>query len=405
MASRNLELGIQSIRNGQPDEGARLIRIALREDMTNDVRAAAYLWLAETTSDNNTKLDFYRQAQQYDPANAEIGKRISALLTAQLPPTPSAPSTPSHPLTSPNMSSTGSFPAISYDNTIQPQRTTTQQMPTVNMGTGLGDLFNGQPPLDLTTFQHVVGVSGGPNGVGAGFFINQQGVIATSRYVVGMNTQMDILLNTGQSLRGMVVRSFPAYDLAFLRVNAWARQLSPFATTPLLMDNTPLVIVDHRGQGTRTSKRATRQETAPHWFPTMTNIITDAGGNPVFDDRGVLVGMMTMNAFRTNNLLYGLHISAIASLLDNYLMEARQANNAATYCPSCGAASRAALFGGFYCETCGNTLPQFASSQRFPQLNPNVAILYGENNQPCPKCGARVGYYKNRCLRCEDISQ
>ena len=110
MASRNLELGIQSIRNGQPDEGARLIRIALREDMTDDVRAAAYLWLAETTPDNSTKLDYYRQAQQFDPSNAEIGKRISVLLTAQLP-----PATTSHPLTTPNMSSTGSFPAANIN--------------------------------------------------------------------------------------------------------------------------------------------------------------------------------------------------------------------------------------------------------------------------------------------------
>lgn len=389
MDTRTLELGIQSVRNGQLEEGARLIRIGLKEDIPNEVRAVGYLWLAETTTDYSQKLDYYRQAQQYDPASEDISRRISALLASQLPPSTNAP------LRSAPLSEASQMPPPPT------QRTTTQPLPAVG---GLPDLFNGQPPLDIPTPQHAVGVGGGPNGMGAGFFIHNQGIVATTRHVVGMNAQLDIVLNTGQSVRGFVVRSYPTFDLAFVRVNAWVRQLSPFSTSPIVVDNTPLVIVDYRGQSIRTTRRVTRQETAAHWFPTTVEKLQDAGGDPVFDNQGLLVGLMTTNAFRTNKLLYGLHISAIVNLLNQYMAEVAQAGGAPTYCPGCGHASRAPLFGGFYCENCGTTLPQFSQMQRFPQMNPNMALLYGETHPPCSRCGARVGFYKNKCLRCEVVS-
>lgn len=386
MATRTLELGIQSVRNGQLEEGARLIRIGLRDDISDDVRAVGYLWLAETTSDTRAKLDYYRQAQQYDPANEDISRRVSALLASQLPPTGAG--NPTSPLSSPPVQAPSA-----------PRATQT-----IGTAGGLSDMFNGQPPLDVSALQHAVGIGSGPNGMGSGFFLHQQGIVATTRHVVGMNTQVDVVLNTGQSLRGFVMRSYPMYDLAFVRVNAWVRQLAPFSTAPMVTDNTPLVIVDYRGQGIRTTRRPTRQETAPHWFPTMVDTLQDAGGDAVYDDQGLLIGLMTSNAFRTNKMLYGLHISAIANLLNQYIAESMQAGGAPTYCPGCGAASRAPLFGGFYCETCGTTLPQFSQMQRFPQMNTNITLLYGETHAPCPRCGARAGFYKGKCLRCEVIS-
>jgi hypothetical protein len=383
MSSRTLELGIQSIRNQQMDEGARLIRIALKGDLDDRVRAAAYLWLAETRPDADFKLDCYRQAQQYDPTNTEISKRISALMTAQLPPT-----------------STQTIPAAP----ISPPTASAAVASTPGSALGLPDVFAGQPPLDINVFQNVLAISGGPNGVGAGFFISAQGVVATTRFVAGINTQLTVTLNTGQQLYGVVVRSFPAYDLAFVRVNAVVRQPLQFAASPVLMDNTPLLVIDSTGQGTRSTKRATRQETLPHWIPTNLTDLGDAGGDPIYDERGTLLGMMTRNAFRTNNLLYGLSIIMIAQLYDAYVMEARQLGASATYCPFCGALSRAAQVGAFYCECCGAVLPQFVTVARYPISGQQTAALYNETHPPCARCGARVGKYKNKCLRCEDIS-
>lgn len=243
MTSRLLELGIQSIQSQQLQEGARLIRIALRHDLTDELRAMAHVWLAETATQPAVKLDYLRQALAYDPHNEDIRRRMSALMTAQLPPTAQQ--------AAPNPSSMAvPFTAI-----------TQQALP-------LPDVFAGQPPLDVGSVQHVVAVSGGPNGAGAGCIVHPQGIIATTRHVVGMNLQVDVFLSGGQGLQGVVLRSYPLYDLAFVRVNAYARQVVSAANPDSLTENAPLTVLDHRGQALRATLLLRREVIAPHWFPT-----------------------------------------------------------------------------------------------------------------------------------------
>jgi len=91
MAHRNLEQAVQAIQNGNHEEGARLLRIELKEQqMPPPLRAVALMWLAETNPDLQFKIQCYRQANQADPNNQDAARRLSLMLSQQLPNNPPA---------------------------------------------------------------------------------------------------------------------------------------------------------------------------------------------------------------------------------------------------------------------------------------------------------------------------
>ncbi|MCU0515125.1 MAG: hypothetical protein MUE40_21420 [Anaerolineae bacterium] len=456
MAIRILEQGIQAVQAGNYEEGARLLRIALKdEQMPPPLRALALMWLAATSSDPQFQLECYRQANAADPTNREITQRLAQLMQ-QMPPVPSATGTmPAvNPNTPPYGLSPAGYPAPSTGYVQQPipaappvhpntppygappvnPNTPAYGMPPVNPNTPP----YGAPPVSTTTgtmpavapppygavalppaqpgalpaqklliqgVQRTVGIVGGPNGRGTGFFATRDGLIATTRHVVGGLLEVELELLTGQRLAGQVVRSFPAYDLALVQANVVVNDLLHVTQMPVLPDNTPIAVVAHRGEPIRTQRRETRHATAPFWFPTTLTTLQDAGGDTVFDATNLLVGIMTRNASRSNHLLYGLHITIIYKAIEQYLREMQQMEGKGAYCRHCGSLSRAGLFGAYYCETCGTTLPASLEITRHPL--PNTGALYGENmNRPCPNCRSTVGYYAGQCLRCGyDVSK
>jgi hypothetical protein len=222
---------------------------------------------------------------------------------------------------------------------------------------------------------------------------------------VGSEESLTIQLANGQTLAGRVLRSFPQYDLAFVKVPVQLVTLVAVAQVPILAENLPLTVLAHPGEVMRTSRRESRGELPPQWFPTLLNRLQDAGGDPIFDPQNALVGMMTRNASRTTSYFYGLHITTIYQCVQLFLQEAQQLVGQGIYCPSCGTSSRAGAFKAYYCETCGSVLPPALDIRRRPL--DNVGALYGETMQrPCPNCRATVGYYNGVCLRCGfDVSQ
>lgn len=259
---------------------------------------------------------------------------------------------------------------------------------------------NQQPrTLQLPELQRSVTVLGGPNGRGVGFFLTYDGLVATTRFAIGGESHAQIELVDGTILTGTVVRSFPEFDLAFLKTEVRLNQLYNITQMPTLADGTPIFVVTHKGQFVQTQKRGTRHQTQPYWFPTLVNQVPGAGGNPIVDNQNVLVGMLTRNARRSTRYFYGLHISKVYQCAEQYAQEVQMHKGDSAYCYACGIMSRAPAFGGFYCENCGEVLPYAESIRRRPQ--PNLVSLYRENTQrPCPNCKSPVGFYRGKCLRC-----
>ncbi len=70
---------------------------------------------------------------------------------------------------------------------------------------------------------------------------------------------------------------------------------------------------------------------AAHWIPTTATRLIDAGGNPIFDDKNYLVGMMTKNTSRTSGHMFGVHVAAIRRMVEQYSREAQAEKR--IYCP------------------------------------------------------------------------
>jgi len=401
MAGRTtIDKGIQAIRQGKHVEGGRLLRIALRdENPTGKIRATVLLWLAETKSTRQEKLDCYHEALAADPENEHAQQRLAALLSAGLPPVPGdtltqpAPSSPPEETTQ-SAPSNAPPPGVPGQASGPPQgapRPPSQQQPQAAR-------YNPENP------PRTVGILGGPSGPGTGFFVTRDGLVATTRFVVGGEEEVTIELERGETMRKPVARAYPELDLAFIDTGLRVNQLPTTYAAPVIPENMPLTALSHRHRAMSGQRRATRSEVSTDWFPTTIDVVNDAGGNPIYNDQNTLIGMLTHNANRTSDYVYGLNIHTISRYVEYYMQEARAIKGKPSYCPHCGYLSHALTVGGYYCEVCGGLLPHARDIRRAPR--PQLSGFYGENkHRPCPHCEARVGYYDGRCLRCGQSPQ
>lgn len=367
MVMRLFETGMSAIREGHKAEGARFIRIALRSDeLPPSVAAVAYLWLAEATDDVVQKRAYYNDALAIDPSNPDARERLVALLTHGLPSVQAAPQ------------ATAPQPAVQP---VQPAPTVTQATAPVSVRNAPGELL--------------LRVIGGPNGPGSAFFVSPDGLVATTRYVVGGLERVTLELRSGRQVLGQVVRAWPDYDLAFIYTDERVAELLPITPYPTVPDDARLVTVSAAGEQQQGKQRATKTTLASHWVPTDFSRLPDAGGDPIFDERNALVGLMTKNSSRASGYLYGVHITTIQRCIEQYYAEMTSGERR-LYCPTCGIVSRATGAGYFYCEVCGGVAPLARHMTRYAQGDP----FPEPNRRHCPHCDSQAGFYGGNCLRC-----
>lgn len=355
MSLKALELGISALQRDRKDEGTRLIRIALKSgELTGELRAIAYLWLAEAQSDPAQRRAMYSAAVQADPANADARQRLNAVLTQEL---------PAAPVLSGMSGAPASVPAASA-------------------------------PTRVNVADHVARIIGGPNGPGTGVFVAEN-LIATTRYVIGEHERITVEVHPARQLPGQIVRAFSELDLALIRVEHRPVGSLPITPYPRVPDDAPLTAVSFSGEMVTARQRPTNRVMEPHWIPTTLTQLPDAGGDPLFDAQTYLVGILTKNTSRASAHYYGLHISAIRRAVQTYLGEASERR---VYCSCCGHASRAGGMGFFYCEVCGGVLPFAQAMTRYPM--PQAEPFYGSGGVRCTRCGSSAGFYGGRCLRC-----
>lgn len=365
MSTRILEMGIRALQAGSGEEGIRLLRIALKQNaLPPELRAIAYLWLAETSRDAADRVRYLGLAASADPNNADARARLAQAMA----PTAAPPVT--LPATGPLAPSHGTPPAAP----VMPP-TAAPAASKVNVA------------------DYVARIIGGPAGAGTGVLI-ADGIIATTRHVVGSLERVTVEFHGMAQVAAIVVRSYPEFDLALLNVDHRVAGMLPITPLPRVPDDAPLIAVSFAGEMIEGRQRPTRRAMAAHWIPTTITRLPDAGGDPLFDDQLYLVGLLTDNTSRISEHRFGIHISAIRRALDALLSESRERR---LYCPTCGSGSRAGAAGLYYCETCGATMPVARSIQRGPRSGTEA---YYPRGARCNHCGAEAGFYSGRCLRC-----
>ena len=168
-----------------------------------------------------------------------------------------------------------------------------------------------------------------------------------------------------------------------------------------LADNTAFVARGYGGAKLRGALQLIRGGRAPQWLPTtiLPAHLPDAGGNPLYDENGQLLALLTRNVDGAGQAL-AIKISHIIAQAASE-QRRRQLMPNSGYCRHCGARTRAQLFGGRHCETCGAALDENSAGSAAPPQGDKLAALYGEDaGRPCAHCSARLRPYAGRCLRC-----
>lgn len=347
---QELRQAIQLMREGAVSAAAPMLnRLAESGQLDNPGRAAAYVWLAESREDRDFKIRCLERALEADPANAQIRQGLQQLL--------SPAGRPDH------------LPELG-ESAIQ----TLEQAP------------------------KVAGIAGGANGVASAVFASQDGLLATTSYAVGGAEAVSVDLGGEGALSGSVVRRDPLQDIALIEAPVrLARKPAPAPPTPTI-EQMPFLALSQDGTRLRGRLMARRQAGTATWLATNLPPVQmgDAGGSPIFDDREQLLGILTLNTDPAG-FVYAIPIQQISELAAAYKRD-RQLLPQAAYCRACGGLARAPIYGGRYCEHCG--APIKLSQGKAPHPD-QLRQIYGESQtRPCPHCGAAVGHYRGRCLRC-----
>ncbi|RMF76889.1 MAG: hypothetical protein D6737_19215 [Chloroflexi bacterium] len=422
MASETIREGITHIQQGNIVEGMRLLRIGVRQtDVPAQDRAVGYWWLATYEQDPNDKANCYRQAYElapHHPGIRQAWERFRGVDTSlPSPPTPAQPQKPvikgpqpANQPPPPDMRSPGvptppdpniPFPDGGVPNHGRPatpsdidhsHRLGTGPLPRRDTNDSMQPLQFNQGAID----RQIVGIFNTATRPGTGFFITKNGLIATTRHLVGSLQSVTVELQPGHRIQGKVVRSFPSMDLALIQVDYQVAELWPHSQMRNVPDDAFLRVLPYRGEVITGRQRPTKRQMARHWFATTITRLPDAGGDPIFDEGNYLLGMLTRNISRNSDHVHGVLIAAIREAVEGFVRDFQFDSNRA-YCPHCGFSSRAVDEGFFYCELCGAILPHAVNKQRIARPQSRFHI---ETETACPHCEAYVGFHDQRCLRC-----
>lgn len=347
---QDLQRAIELMQSGEAQAASASLRALIAEpDLDDHARATAYLWLAESRPDRDFKIDCLQRALVCEPQNLQVKEVLDQL---------------------------------------QAEAAATQMPPAQS--------------IELQAAPQVVGIRGGPNGPGSGMFVNHQGLIATTGYLTGSADTLSVDIDDEWTVAGQVVRRHPGSDLALIETPVRIGSLGSLAPAMLIARDELIVALAYAGQRAQGLVREVGTGARSQWLLTSLapGMMLDAGGNPVWDTMGKIVGMLTRNADHVSGSLYALDVGQINRLAEQFLQERRLLPDAG-YCGSCGSLTRAHRYGGRYCETCGALLPESeASATVSPEPERLNRIYDGNESQACPVCAAQVGFYADRCLRC-----
>ena len=211
----------------------------------------------------------------------------------------------------------------------------------------------------------------------SGAFVSREGLLATTSYALGSAEEVTVRLSGEREFGARVLRRYPLYDLAFIATGVELTRKPAAAPSAMLAENAAFVALAYAGARLPGRLIAGGRGADGHWL--ATNIapvqLPDAGGNPLVNENGHLLGILTRN-IGAGGKACALKITHVLTLAEQLRRE-RQLMPKAGYCPALRRFWRGALlFGGGTCETCGARLA--ASDGRAAQSE-ELMRLYGEN--------------------------
>lgn len=167
----------------------------------------------------------------------------------------------------------------------------------------------------------VSGRDGRNRGVGTGFVISDDGLIATNLHVIGDAREFSIKTSDEKELTVKTVHaSDRAMDLAIIRVEETALSPLPLGNAAELKQGTPIVVMGNP-HGLKNSvvsgvNSGFREIEGRQMIQLAIPIEPGNSGGPVLDRNGTVYGVVTMKSTVTQNLGFAVTIDQLKSLLE-----------------------------------------------------------------------------------------
>jgi regulator of sirC expression with transglutaminase-like and TPR domain len=169
----------------------------------------------------------------------------------------------------------------------------------------------------VVTFQ---GRDGGRQGLGSGFIVDPNGLIATNLHVIGEARPISVQLQDGRSFEVTAIEATErSHDLAVLRIDARDLPALPLGNSDDLQDGQPIVAIGNPVglersivSGVLSGRREIDGRTM---LQVAIPIERGNSGGPLLDLRGRVHGLLTLKSLKTENLGFAMPINALKPLL------------------------------------------------------------------------------------------
>jgi len=136
---------------------------------------------------------------------------------------------------------------------------------------------------------------------GSGLLLTHTGLIATSAHVIAGAQRVRVRLSTGEVFDAVGMLSYaPRLDLALILIPGVALPSAPLADSDRLVVGQRLLAIGVPfGEGTTVTEtllRAVRTEDGVRWLHMSVPVFPGAGGGPVVDEQGDVVGLVVVGA-------------------------------------------------------------------------------------------------------------
>lgn len=158
-------------------------------------------------------------------------------------------------------------------------------------------------------------------GLGSGFVVDSDGIIATNLHVIGEGRPITVRLPDGKKVEAVAVHGTdPKNDLALIRIPVKGLPALPLADSDALKDGQPIAVLGHP-KGLEHSVTAgvlsgRRDIDGMKMLQIAVPIEEGNSGGPVLDMKGRVMGVVTLKALVTPNLGFAVPTNTLRPLLE-----------------------------------------------------------------------------------------
>ncbi len=161
----------------------------------------------------------------------------------------------------------------------------------------------------------------GTDGIGSGFIVSEDGLIATNLHVIGEARRLQIEMYDGKTYDVTAVQASDSHhDLALLKIDAKGLKPLPLGDSSKVQQGDPIIAMGApEGLGFSIVQgvlSATRDVDGLEMLQVAVPIEKGNSGGPLLDMQGNVLGLLTLKSLKTDNLGFAMPVNDLKTLIE-----------------------------------------------------------------------------------------